>query len=1348
MKSKLLFLLLGLVAFTATFAQTTTYPFEDWVSTAGSQNFFYKNVTRTYGLDTYVAGATVNDSGNYDILLIKYSSSGTINWTKQYNGAGNGNDMAADLLVDATGVFLVGTTYKNSTNNQDAIIFKFTTGGTQQWAKTYNGTGSSYDGFTSLCTNGTNIYTGGGSFGTGANSDYIVNSFRISDGNPMWVSRYNSTYNLHDLPTKITYTTTGSPPYPITISGGMQYTTTNWKFGTVTYNTSGTMGAATLSGTNSDGLVRVTDVTTDASGNTYVVGAIQNTGQYDWRVIKLNTSLAEAWAVNYDGGSSLEDCPMSIKEYSGNLYVTGFATVTGQGRNIVTKKYKGTDGSTLWTKTFNGATNGNDEGGAIVLDNSGNVYVGATTNNGSNSDFITTKYNNSGTQQWQLTYNSIANTDDKVADIAMSGASDIIVTGQSGVGTSLSYLTVKYTQKSLTLPPDPEPINPAFAYIENRGQLLDNTNAAVPNIRFYNKKYAPNVYFSDSSITYVTAKLDTSLNYQDTLHRIDIKFTKQNTNDKIRALSKREDYINFYSGTNFKERTPLYNYLVHPSIFTNIDMYCGSNSAGYKLYFVCKPGFTLADLQLVFSGQSSITVNGSGALVLGTSTGNIIHPKATVYQINSSGAYVSLGWQPTYTVTTNKLAFSSLGTYNASQPLVIEMNLGPNNPPQTTANGNMDWSTFYGNNASGGARDAVFDVKTDKITGEPYIGGFLSSASLPHNTGITNGQFQGNTDGFVQAFKPNAEPKWMDWIGSGGLDQLTDLDLSGSYIYTTGQTHPYNGIDFPTIQSSSSGAYYDGTYSPYLDPNNVPTYYDDIFIQKLRKNDGVITWSTLYGSPYYEVPGDIIIDNFENVIVTGYTETRAGEENGCQVPSGYNNFPLCNPNNGNYFQSVSYPTPGVVGDIFIAKFNSNENLTWSTFFGSDNMDRPCELALSNDNFFLVGWTTKDSDPNTNYIGATGPISGNFPLCNPNLPGEYFQAGDGSGQKSRGFLASFDHNNTLEWCTYVQGIKAFNSALAIDDNIYVGGFSESPSCTSACSPGNYTPICSTNVGATCENNSGSNNSYIARFNAKIYALNWSTFVPNTTINTLAFNQSGAFNKIKNIDIASDEADNIYVTSSATSNSFSTLSSTPSGMYYNSTFNGGTGTADIVLLSYSHSNIKRWATYFGSDGPNSPNYPIGSDSPSEITTYKNNALYIVGCAGNSVSSNFPLLDYNSGSNIDYYQAHSPENDADGFVSRFNLQSIGVGLNEELVIDEHILIYPNPSNSIINISLLSPDLSSYDYDVKIYDGLGKLCFNQNYKKSAKNISIDIAKYANGMYLIQLTNNKRIFTGKFIKQ
>ncbi len=61
------------------FSQSQKMAFLDWHGEVGTQNFFYKNVTKTdsYG-NTYIVGATINSYNNYDILLAKYNRSGTI----------------------------------------------------------------------------------------------------------------------------------------------------------------------------------------------------------------------------------------------------------------------------------------------------------------------------------------------------------------------------------------------------------------------------------------------------------------------------------------------------------------------------------------------------------------------------------------------------------------------------------------------------------------------------------------------------------------------------------------------------------------------------------------------------------------------------------------------------------------------------------------------------------------------------------------------------------------------------------------------------------------------------------------------------------------------------------------------------------------------------------------------------------------------------------------------------------------------------------------------------------------------------------------------------------------------
>src|SRR4051812_29107813 len=91
--------------------------FEDWRDTAGTQNTFYRAITRTIPGTTnvMVAGATLNSNGNYDMLVEKLSGSGSVIWAQQFNGPGNGDDIATDVQVDGSGnVYITGTYYEDA----------------------------------------------------------------------------------------------------------------------------------------------------------------------------------------------------------------------------------------------------------------------------------------------------------------------------------------------------------------------------------------------------------------------------------------------------------------------------------------------------------------------------------------------------------------------------------------------------------------------------------------------------------------------------------------------------------------------------------------------------------------------------------------------------------------------------------------------------------------------------------------------------------------------------------------------------------------------------------------------------------------------------------------------------------------------------------------------------------------------------------------------------------------------------------------------------------------------------------------------------------------------------------
>jgi len=112
--------------------QLATHDFANGVVTDSSGNVYVTGGTKG-GLD----GNT--SAGNSDLFVVKYNSSGTKQWTKQY-GTGE-YDEARGVATDSSGnVYVVGGTKGNlngisNSGRTDAFVIKFNSSDTKQWTK-------------------------------------------------------------------------------------------------------------------------------------------------------------------------------------------------------------------------------------------------------------------------------------------------------------------------------------------------------------------------------------------------------------------------------------------------------------------------------------------------------------------------------------------------------------------------------------------------------------------------------------------------------------------------------------------------------------------------------------------------------------------------------------------------------------------------------------------------------------------------------------------------------------------------------------------------------------------------------------------------------------------------------------------------------------------------------------------------------------------------------------------------------------------------------------------------------------------------------------------------------------
>ena len=194
---------------------------------------------------------------------------------------------------------------------------------------------------------------------------------------------------------------------------------------------------------------------TDDLGNVYVTGGqLKNNytseANYDYLTIKYSTSGIEEWIARYDGFNGQDYASAIAIDKAGNLYITGNSEGNGTKTDIVTIKYNNT-GVQQWVTRFNGTGNSYDHAFAIKVDNHDNVYVVGYSETviGSMPDYATIKYNGSGVQQWVRYHNGSSNGADLAYDMVVDTAtSDIYITGitaYDGGGISGEDITtVKY----------------------------------------------------------------------------------------------------------------------------------------------------------------------------------------------------------------------------------------------------------------------------------------------------------------------------------------------------------------------------------------------------------------------------------------------------------------------------------------------------------------------------------------------------------------------------------------------------------------------------------------------------------------------------------------------------------------------------------------------------------------------------------------------------------------------------------------------------------------------------------------------------------------------------------------
>ena len=155
---------------------------------------FHNDIALDSSGNAYAAGeadlGTANESG---LTLVKYNSSGTLQWKKSLQGSSNREEGAGVAVDSSSNVYVCGSTQSAGAGSNDILLVKYNDSGAVQWKRALGGTGNDRGTGVAVDSSG-NVYICGYGDG-GHSSDYMIIAKFDSSGSLQWERTIKSTLN-------------------------------------------------------------------------------------------------------------------------------------------------------------------------------------------------------------------------------------------------------------------------------------------------------------------------------------------------------------------------------------------------------------------------------------------------------------------------------------------------------------------------------------------------------------------------------------------------------------------------------------------------------------------------------------------------------------------------------------------------------------------------------------------------------------------------------------------------------------------------------------------------------------------------------------------------------------------------------------------------------------------------------------------------------------------------------------------------------------------------------------------------------------------------------------------------
>ena len=384
-------------------------------------------------------GNTFVTNEGTNILTAKKDKYGQVVWEKLFDGTDSSNDYGIAIMPDASNnVYVAGATHVTADDAFDYVVLKYNSSGTLQWQYIYAGTADKNDlPIAVLPDENGNVYVTGLSESNAGQQDILTLKLSPS-GTLLWEARYDYA-QLPDLPAGIEFDNSGN----IVVAGGSAKTADVWEIVTLKYSPSGSLLEETR--VSSTTFEQPRAFAKDSFGNFYITGQTGTGGTNpNIKTIKLDSNLTIVWEKVYDG-KGFEDMGHAIAaNNSGDVYVTGYSKNSDESQDIVTIRYK-SDGTQEWHKNIKPLqAQGSAQGKKIAVGINGNITVAGETQASANPDMIVLGYDASGNKLWHKLFSHTPTSIESPTGITLDGDGNILITGISKDGASASNFSIKY----------------------------------------------------------------------------------------------------------------------------------------------------------------------------------------------------------------------------------------------------------------------------------------------------------------------------------------------------------------------------------------------------------------------------------------------------------------------------------------------------------------------------------------------------------------------------------------------------------------------------------------------------------------------------------------------------------------------------------------------------------------------------------------------------------------------------------------------------------------------------------------------------------------------------------------